>query len=62
MRRRVKRPTKGLRIYNRDLPGSASRFPPNAEKMFTDRVQRVEMARRFFCKKINDDLRSRRSG
>jgi hypothetical protein len=61
MRRRVRRPTKGLRIYNRDLPGSGSRFPPNQEKIFTDRVQRVEMARRFFCKKINDD-QQRRSG
>jgi hypothetical protein len=59
MRRRVKRPTKGLRIYNRDLPGFASRFPPNAEKMFTDRVQRVEMARRFFFKKLEDDEQRR---
>jgi len=54
MRRRVRRPTKGLRVYNRDLPGNTSKFPPNQEKIFTDRVQRLQMAERFFFKKIND--------
>jgi hypothetical protein len=59
MRRRVRRPTRGLRIYNKDLPSNDTRFPPNVEKMFTDRVQRVEMAQRFFFKKINDDEQRR---
>jgi hypothetical protein len=59
MRRRVKRPTKGLRIFNKDLPSSVSRFPPNQEKVFTDRVQRLQMAERLFFKKINDDAERR---
>jgi hypothetical protein len=55
MRRRVRRPTKGLRIYNRDLPSTACRFPPGQDQLFSMNVLRMEMAQRFFYKKLKDD-------
>ena len=53
MPKQVKRPTKGLRISNRDLPASASRFPPNGDRN-GGRGDRAQPFRRKLTKKRKD--------
>ena len=47
MPKRMKRRIKDLRGFNKALPGNASRFPPNGDRAFSERLRRAQMMHRL---------------